>query len=376
MLCVINLTGAGCRRQHPLVPYVAYVLNQQSSTLAAVNLADFHVTASLPVVPQPERVLVRPNARQLYIVSPIGKLSVVAFPDIHVLSTLEVGASSRDLQFAPDGRSAYVLDPANHELVFIDCAPSADVNPDAALPKVASRLRLAGILRTLALAPDGKTLVVAAENPNQISFVNSKSRRKLGTIALNAAPGQMSILPDDSKVFIADAGTKKISVVFLPEGKLYSDLELGALPSCLLLKPDGGEIFALSGESSSMMIIDAFHDNVEQTFAFGSKPVAGVFRRDMSLLYIANAGDGSVQALDVQTREVVASTHVGMSPVALALTPDPDERLLVVADRAASSLAILQADPASLANDRSPLITTVQVGAAPVDVVIPNEVNH
>jgi YVTN family beta-propeller protein len=125
-----------------------------------------------------------------------------------------------------------------------------------------------------------------------------------------------------------------------------------------------------------MVILDAYHDNVEKTFPFGSNPVAGVFRRDMSLLYIANAGDGSVQTLDVQTREVVASTHVGMSPQALALTPDPDERLLVVADRAASSLAILQADRASLANDRSALITTVQVGASPVDVVIPNQVSR
>ena len=116
--------------------------------------------------------------------------------------------------------------------------------------------------------------------------------------------------------------------------------------------------------------MDAFHDNVEQTFPLGRDPVAGVFRQDMSVLYIANAGDGSVLALDVQNREVLASTHVGMEPRALALTPD--ERLLVVADRAASSLAILHADPTSLSNDRSVLITTVPVGASPVDVVVPN----
>jgi DNA-binding beta-propeller fold protein YncE len=76
-----------------------------------------------------------------------------------------------------------------------------------------------------------------------------------------------------------------------------------------------------------------------------------------------------VSALDVQHREVMASTHVGVEPRALALTPD--ERLLVVADRAGSSLAILHADPASLADDRSVLITTLPVGASPVDVVVP-----
>ena len=118
------------------------------------------------------------------------------------------------------------------------------------------------------------------------------------------------------------------------------------------------------------MILDAFHDDDEQTFPLGRGPVAGVFRRDMSVLYIANSGDGSVVAMDPQNREVLTSTPVGIEPRALALTPD--ERLLVVADRAASSLAVLHADPTSLSKNRSVLITTVPVGAAPVDVVVPD----
>jgi YVTN family beta-propeller protein len=93
----------------------------------------------------------------------------------------------------------------------------------------------------------------------------------------------------------------------------------------------------------------------------------------MSVLYIANAGDGSVLALDVETRAVLASTRVGIEPRALALTPD--ERLLVAADRAASSLAILHADPSRLSSHRTVLITTVPVGASPVDVVVPDIVN-
>jgi DNA-binding beta-propeller fold protein YncE len=98
--------------------------------------------------------------------------------------------------------------------------------------------------------------------------------------------------------------------------------------------------------------------------------VAGVFRQDSSVLYIANAGDGSVMALDLPNRVVLASTHVGTEPRALALTPD--ERFLVVADSATSSLAILHADPTSLSSDRSLLITTVAVGSKPVDVIVPD----
>jgi DNA-binding beta-propeller fold protein YncE len=346
------------------------VVNHQSATLAAVNLANFHVTASLPLTPEPERVLVRPGARQLYVLSATGKISVAAFPHLHLVTTLDVGRSARDLTFSPDGRTAYVLNPADHELVFLDCQSALGNTPEGAIPKVAFRLRMGGTLADLALSPDGKTLVAGSSSPDQVTFISTETRHALGTVEVGQSPGSMVILPDNSKVFIADTGEEKISAADMASRKLLSHIEIGVRPTALLLKPDGGEIFVLAGPSSTMVIVDAFHDNVEQTFPLGRRPVAGVFRQDVSVLYIANAGDGSVLALDVQNRVVLASTHVGMEPRALALTPD--ERLLVVADGAASSLSVLHADPASLSNDRSLLVTTVPVGLAPVDVVVPN----
>jgi len=349
------------------------VVNQQSATLAAVNLADFHVTASLPVSTRPERVLVRPSARQLYVVSATGKINVVAFPHLRVITTLEVGRSAKDLAFSPDGHAAYVLDAADHEVVFLDCDGTAGKPGEGGIPKIIFRLRLGGTLSDLALSPDGKTLVADSQNPSLITFISTETRQPLGTVEAGQSPGPMVILPDDSKVFVADTGEEKISAADVVSRKLLAHIEMGARPTALLLKPDGGEIFVLAAASSTLAILDAFHDNLEQTFPLGHNPVTGIFRQDMSVLYIANAGDGSVLALDAQNREVLASTRVGIEPRALALTPD--ERLLVAADRAASSLAILHADPTSLTTDRSVLITTVPVGASPVDVVIPDFIN-
>jgi DNA-binding beta-propeller fold protein YncE len=366
----LTCTSLACHHPAPLNPYTAYVVNHQSATLAAVNLADFHITASLSVTPEPDRVLVRPGTRQLYVVSATGKISIAAFPHLHMVTTLAVGKSTKDLAFSPDGHTAYVLDPADHELVFLDCRGALGDSPEGAIPKVAFRLRLGGMLSALALSPDGKALVAASENPGLLTFISTETRQPLGTVEVGQSPGAMVILPDNSKVFVADTSEEKVSVADMASRKLLSHIEIGVRPSALLLKPDGGEIFALASPSSTLVILDAFHDNVEQTFPLGRGPVAGVFRQDMSALYIANAGDGSVLALDVQSREVLASTHVGMEPRALALTPD--ERLLVVADGAASSLAVLHADPTSLSQDRSVLITTVSVGALPVDVVVPN----
>jgi YVTN family beta-propeller protein len=130
----------------------------------------------------------------------------------------------------------------------------------------------------------------------------------------------------------------------------------------MVLKPDGGELFVFECEGTSMVIVDADQDNVEQNYPTGHKPVAGVFQQNPLVLYIANAGDGSVMALDVQNRTLLAAVHLGIEPRAMALTPD--QRFLVVADTAASTLAVLQTNPAML-------LTTFPVGADPVDVVVP-----
>jgi DNA-binding beta-propeller fold protein YncE len=378
-LCLLTCSSFACRRQVPLKPYTAYVVNYQSATLAAVNLADFRVIASLPVSPQPERVLLRPGARQLYVVSATGKISVVTFPPLQSVTTLDVGKSAKDLVFSPDGFSAYVLDPADHQVAFLSCQTpwAAGLRPpsnylEGAIPTVSFRLRVQGSLADLVLSPDGKTLVVSSASPDLLTFISTETRQMLGTVEVGQSPGPMVILPDNSKVFVADTGEEKISAADVAARRLLSHIEIGAHPTALLLKPDGGELFVLAAPSSTLVIVDAFHDNVEQTFPLGRNPVAGIFRQDMSVLYIANAGDGSVLALDVPNRQVLATPHVGMEPRALALTPDPGQRLLVVADRAASSLAILHADLASLGNDRSVLITTVPVGTSPVDVVVPD----
>ena len=369
-ISLLTCFSLACKRPAPLAPYTAYVVNHQGATLVAVNLADFRVTASLAVSPEPESVLLRPGTRQLYVVSDTGKISVAAFPHLHLVTTLGMGRSAKDLAFSPDGRTAYVLNAADHEVVFLDCQGEPGNSLEEAIPKATSRLHLDGTLSGLALSPDGKTLLAASSSPDEITFISTQTRQPLGTVEVGQMPGPMVILPDNSKVFVADTGEEKISAAAVPTRKLLSHIEIGVRPTALLLKPDGGEIFVFAAASSTLVIADAFHDNVEQTFPLGRDPVAGVFRRDMSVLYIANAGDGSVLALDVQNRQVLASVHVGMEPRALALTPD--ERLLVAADRAGSSLAILHADLTSLNRDRSLLITTVPVGASPVDVVVPN----
>ena len=362
---------SACHRQvEPPKPYLAFVANEDSNTVAAVNLADFHVVASIPVAAKPEQLAIRPHRQELWAVSALGTISIIGFPSLRVVQTLHIGNSARHLIFAPNGDHTYMLDRDSGFIVFGDGKPGE-------VPRESGRVRLGGKLASLALAPDGKTLVVADAATNGLIFVNVETRMVLGSVEVGKGPGPIVLLPDGSKALVADTEEDKVSAVDTASRQILSHIEISSRPTALLLKPDGGELFVLSAEGGIATIVDTLHDNVEQTFPTGRGTTAGVIRRDQSMLYLANAGDGSVTCLDVENRVVLNSTHVGTEPRALALTPD--ERFLVVADRAASSLAVLRADPSArdskgqlwMDPKRSLLITTVPVGAGPVDVVVP-----
>jgi len=371
LLPLLALCLAACHRYAaPPSPYVAFVANHGSNSVAAVDLASFRVMRGIPVAPGPEQLAVRPLSQEVYATGDSGSVDIILFPDLRVVKTLHVGASARDVVFTPNGRYAFVLDPSEGQIVFLDCDSRWETG----------RLRVGGPenppLGHLVITPEGAVLIASDPSGNRLMFATTAGREIIGSVEVGKAPGALALLPDGSKVFVADTGEDKISAVDVASRQILSHLEINSRPSWLLAKPDGGEMLVFSRESATMAIVDAFHDNVEENRPTGRDPVAAVIKPDQSDLFIANAGDGSVMAVDLQTRTVLASTRTGSAPSALALTPDG--RFLAVADRSESSLAILRVDPDALkavaANRRSTpslLLTTMPVGAQPADVKVP-----
>lgn len=364
-------------RAAPPAPYLAFVVCQDSNSVAVVDLAELRVVASLQVSPHPEAAVVRPQSREIYVTGP-GGLDRVEFPGFKVYLNSRTDHYPRSLVFSGDGKLAYYLmepDPlASNQNDSASEPPRPGFSNisvyDCDARKEIAQINVKASLSRLALTADGKTLLATDPIAGLVYFFDVATRKTLGTVNAGPGAGLMAVQQFGSKVFVANAGGRSVSVVDAASRQLYSHIELGSQPGALLLKPDGGELFVLSPGGSTITILDAFHDNVSQMLTAGRGPLAGAFRKDSSVLYLANSGDGSVMALDVANRTVLGSTFVGREPRALALTPD--ERFLAVADAGTSSLAVLIAEPSRLANSRSALLTSLPVGAKPVDVVVPD----
>jgi YVTN family beta-propeller protein len=354
----------------PQQPYLAFVAAEESNTVAVVNLATFRLTASIAVPPRPVQLVRSPRARELYVLSASGKVSVISYPDLRVAATVPVGRSATAMALAPDGGLLAVVEGASGEIVLVDCASRS----------IAGRVHTGGDISALVFTPDGKVLAASDRARAQVIFINVSARKVLGDVGVGKAPGSLAMLPDGSKLFVADTGEPKVSAIDVASRQLLSNIEIGSNPDQVLLKPDGGELFVLSRTSAILTILDAFHDDVDDEMAAGEGSVAAVATKDSSRLFVLNSGalgaGGSVEAVDVNNRSLpssVVSTPVGRSPVALALTPD--ERFLAVADPGSSSLGVLGTsvlNPKSKPNGTPlPLITMIPVGAHPVAVAIP-----
>lgn len=366
------------RRPDPPLPYLAFVVSQETNSVAVVNLAKLRVVASLTVSRGPEAAVLRPRSQEIFITG-AGGIDTIQIPDLKVRLNSRAAHHPRSLVFSPDGRFAYYLlgaePPATGPLGSTAESPPPGYYSsigilDCASGEEVGQISAGGRLSHLAITPDGRTLLASDPAASALHVFDAAARKPLCVMPAGKGAGPLAIQISGSKAFVSNTEENKITVVDTAARQVLSHVELGMRPGSLLLKPDGGELFILCPQAATLAIVDAFHDNVSQTLPTGRNPLAGVFRRDSSMFYIANRGDGSVTTLDVQNRVVLSSTPVGREPVALALTPD--ERFLAVADEGTSSLAVLIAEPARLAKIRSALISTVPVGARPVAVVIPD----
>jgi YVTN family beta-propeller protein len=346
------LLGTVCHKpQGPHKPYLAFVANQGSQSVAVIDLGSLSLAKVIGLNQHPGEIGPRPRSRELYVAGDRG-VDVLEYSGLRLARRWAVAGGASHLTFSPDGKKAFLIEGPEGKIAVFDASTGQAIS----LPP--SPASLSGI----ALTRDGKTLVAESKQKNVVYFIDAETLRPLGSVGTGLGPGSMVIAPGDQNVFIADTAENLITVAAIHSSALFTYLEIGDAPTTLILKPDGGEIFALSASGTRMTILDATAVDVEQVLSTGHHPAAGVFSPDSSRFYWTNAGDGTISALDVSTRQVLASTRIGVAPQDLALTPDG--RYLAVLDGGSSSVEVVEAASTHLLN-------TIATGAQPVSIVIP-----
>ena len=115
--------------------------------------------------------------------------------------------------------TAYVSSERDREIVVVALAG----------PRIAARIKLAGVPNRLLLNADGSVLYAAADNSDSVSVIDTKTDRVTATIPVaapqgvmanaqrfgGAAPNALALSPDEHTLYVSDGGINAIAVADL-----------------------------------------------------------------------------------------------------------------------------------------------------------------
>src|SRR5205823_5066067 len=110
----------------------------------------------------------------------------------------------------------------------------------------------------IALAPDGKTLLVTGHYSSDVSLleVTGSKLKKRGTIDVGHQPHGIAVAPDGHTAYIACTASAEVAVLDLEQLLVAVRIEVGRWPRHLVLSPDGSRLAVGTSGDRGVTIVD------------------------------------------------------------------------------------------------------------------------
>lgn len=234
-------------------------------------------------------------------------------------------------------------------------------------PAVVPAIRVGAAPDSLAVAPDGETLVVSDPQDGTANVIDLAERRVTAEIRVGTDPRAVAIDATGRRAYIANAGTGTVSVVDLRSRTVTASIPVGDRPTALALQGNGARLFVGNEQSADVAVVDTRSNAVVDTISVGFMPwttIEGLAVDDAGRTVLVTV-DSSLQSdtvavLDIGEGRTRGEIPVGETPQGVAISSDG--RLGYVADQDSGTVTVV--DVGNLA-----VVTTVAVGGSPSGVV-------
>ncbi len=347
-----------------------FVANQDSRTVAVVDLNRFHVRKQIPLDSAPSAVLPHPKLTRVFVLAPdAGSVFEVDGITMSVGRRARVGNQAIAMQLSPANDSLWVLsrDPAS--LVEI---PLESFRPGRTI-----RLNAAPDSFHLFSSDDGATrqAAVATVADRSISLVSLTAGRVERTIAAGAEPSFVLFRKDGRQILAGSRPERSLNIFDTPSGKTVVRLPLPVEPRHFCLSADGGELYISGAGMDAVVIVFPYTTEIWQTVLAGRSPGVMALTDSPPFLLVANPETNSLTVLDSSQR-LVALVEVGEQPSQLLITPD--NQYVLVLNQKSGDLAVvrtysLRAPRLGTMGARfrsAPVFTMIAVGEKPIGAAV------
>jgi DNA-binding beta-propeller fold protein YncE len=134
-----------------------------------------------------------------------------------LITSIKVAPRTQRISLSVDDKLAFTSDQVQPLLVVVDTATNT-VKNSIALPDYGYGT---------AATPDGKTLLVAIINRNQVVEVDLATMKLGRTVDVPAAPQALIISPDGAKAYVSCDASAQVAVIDLKAWKVESLVDVG-----------------------------------------------------------------------------------------------------------------------------------------------------
>jgi YVTN family beta-propeller protein len=247
-------------------------------------------------------------------------VSVIDTASDRVVGSIEVGATPHGLAIAPDGRQVLVSGFGSNQAVLIDTASDRVVG-QIPVPQP----------HNSAISPDGRTAYVGAQQQGATAIVilDLVHKTQIGQVPLDKTPRALALSPDGARLYVTVAGADSVQVFDPTSTRLVSQIPVGASPHHPLFTPDGHVGLVVSQGPGVLAILDPIHDTVRDTVVVGKTPHWIATSSDGRTAYITNEGSNDISVVDLVHHTVTATIPVGNTPRKLVVQPGPGSTAVI-----------------------------------------------
>jgi YVTN family beta-propeller protein len=289
----------------------AFITAQNGQSLDIIDLSSMKKRLSVPIEGKPAGVAVSKNGRRVFVTSPEGRfITVVDTKTGHIEQRILVKGGPLAVVVSNTGRRLYVTDFYDDMLVEIDLKTHKQ-----------RRLAIGPKPAGLALTPDGKMLLVAARDDNQIVFVDAHRFRQVDRLQVGRHPFGVTIDDDGRSAYAANVESDTVSVIDLVSRKARATLHVESHPYGVALASE--RIFVSNQHSESLSVFNAKDLTPVATVKVGDYPEGICASLDGATVYVANWFSNELWAIDALSLKVRAKTATSDGPRAFGLFVGP-----------------------------------------------------
>jgi YVTN family beta-propeller protein len=201
------------------------------------------------------------------------------------------------LAISGDGKTLYVANNLGNTVSFVDTANRAATSfKSVKLSEVASAKDIGALPYNLQLSTDGKTLYASLWNAKSVAVIDTASLKETARVEVGDHPTGMALSPDGKTLYVANANSDSVSLIATESNKTsgsivlapYEKAPMGSMPNALSLSQDGKTLYVANGGNNDLALVDTGSLKVRGLIPTAWFPSTVSTSRDGKLIFVTN----------------------------------------------------------------------------------------